>query len=779
MKKTILSALILATLFTVKAQTVTEDSFSRLAFSVKTPSVAVDGAVVGSGKYLQLVVEGYSLTGNVGDPALPVLTQTIVLPFCSDMSISVSNAVYDTIQADASLQWYPYQPSVSKSDRGPLALYFNKDSYLLDTFFSLPLVQVTDIAVARDRRIATLTIAPVSLNPVTNQYIVCRSADVSIDYHGVDTAMTNDYYERYHTPSFSVNGKFNDLADASSPKVLRTSAPLTMTVVVPTSLNCSAVARFVDWKRRCGMRVNVVYYGTGSITSNTALAAYLKSLYDNASLVEPAPTYVLLVGDNEQLPAFSSRVPTVSYPDNDHITDLYYVTWSSGDNVPDCFQGRLSASDTNSLTAIINKTLLYEMYAFPDPSYLAKAILISGVDYYSTSDNAYRCSDPTMDYAARYYVTADNGYTNVKYYKNNTSFAPTGVTVTGSSQSTSTASTLRNLYNAGAGWVNYSAHGNWNEWSIPKFTVTNVNSMANNNKPMFMIGNCCLTNKFDQSVCFGEALLRKGNNGGAVAYIGGTNSTYWDQDFYWSVGIRSGINNTMNATYDPSNLGIYDRLFHTHGESRNNQAITAGAIVFYGNSAVHASGSSDNNMKKYYWEIYELMGDPSLMPWLGPASDLTEFSYERSASVVQVTTVADAYVALVDTVSHNLVAAAYANSGTANLTVPEDVNLEACSFVVIAQGYKPYFSVEMQPLLNLDKVDAEFSLYPNPASDRCTVVADSIATVVLLDNRGTVVSTFKPAGNTCDIDLSALPRGIYFVQVQTADNMSARKLVVR
>ena len=312
-----------------------------------------------------------------------------------------------------------------------------------------------------------------------------------------------------------------------------------------------------------------------------------------------------------------------------------------------------------------------------------------------------------------------------------------------------------------------------------RHTMEYVNSMANNNKPMFMIGNCCLTNKFDQSVCFGEALLRKGNNGGAVAYIGGTNSTYWDQDFYWSVGIRNGINNTMNATYDPSNLGIYDRLFHTHGESRNNQAITAGAIVFYGNSAVHASGSSDNNMKKYYWEIYELMGDPSLMPWLGPASDLTEFSYERSASVVQVTTVADAYVALVDTATHNLVAAAYANSGTANLTVPEDVNLGACSFVVIAQGYKPYFSVEMQPLLNLDKVDAEFSLYPNPASDRCTVVADSIATVVLLDNRGTVVSTFKPAGNTCDIDLSALPRGIYFVQVQTADNMSARKLVVR
>ena len=779
MKKIILSALMLTTLFAAKAQTVTEDSYSRLAFSVETPTVDVNAVTTVSGKYLQPVLDGYTLTGNVGEPALPVLSQAIVLPFCDDFTISVSNAVYDTLQADASLQWFPYQPSQSKSDRGQMALYYNPDAYLIDTFFSLPLAQVTDIAVARDRRIATLTIAPVSLNPVTNQYVVCRSADVVISYKGVDTAMTNDYYVRYHTPAFSVGGKLNSLSDVSAPKVLRTSAPVTMVVVVPTSLNCTAVARFVDWKRRCGMRVDVLYYGTGDLTSNTALANQLKSLYDYASLSEPAPTYVLLIGDHEQLPAFSSQVPQSSYPDNDHITDLYYVTWSSGDNVPDCFQGRFSATDTATLTNIINKTILYESYAFSDASYLAKAILISGVDSYSTSDNAYKYSDPTMDYAARYYITSENGFTNIRYYKNNTSFYPTGVTVTGSSQSSSTASTLRNLYNLGAGWVNYSAHGNYNEWSIPKFSVTHANVMTNNNKPMFMIGNCCLSNKFNESVCLGEALLRKNNNGGAVAYIGGTNSTYWTQDFYWSVGIRSNINNTMNASYDANNLGVYDRLFHTHGETRTNQAITAGAMVFYGNMAVHSSSTSNSNMKKYYWEIYELMGDPSLMPWLGQASDLTEFSYERSGSTVTVTTVADAYVALVDTATHNLVAAAYANGGTASLNVPSTVDLAACSFAVTAHGYKPFFSVQMNPLIILDNIDADFSLYPNPASDRCTIAADSIVTVSLLDSRGSVVRTYSPASNTCTIDLTTLPSGIYFVQVQTAGSMSARKLVVK
>lgn len=778
MKKIILSALLLTTFFTLKAQVVTEDSFSHLAFSIKTPTVTVDDAIIGSGKYLQPILDGYTLTGNVGDPALPVLSQTIVLPFCSDFSISVSNAVYDTLQADASLQWYPYQPSVCKSDRGQLALYFNKDSYLMDTFFSLPLAQVTDIAVARDRRIATLTIAPVSLNPVTNQYVVCRSADVTISYHGVDTAMTNDYYVRYHTPAFSVNGKLNDLADVSSAKAIRHSAPVRMVVVVPTSLNCTAVARFVDWKRRRGMIVDVLYYGTGGLTSNTALADYLKSLYDNASAESPAPTYLLLIGDHAQLPAFSSHLTNTSLSTN-HITDLYYVTWTSGDIVPDCYQGRLSATDTNTLTSIINKTLLYETYSFPNDSYLAKAILISGVDNGTQNDNAYIYADPTMDYAARYYINQSNGFTTVKYYKNNTSFAPDSVTVTGNSGMASSASTLRNLYTSGYGWINYSAHGDWDRWHQPQMTVTHVGSMNNTDKPSFMIGNCCLSNKFDKPTCFGEALLRRPNNAGAVAYIGGTNSTYWVEDFYWSVGVRSNINNTMNTTYNASRLGAYDRLFHTHGESRVNQAITAGAMVFHGNNSVNSS-SAASDKKKYYWEIYELMGDPSLMPWLGRAADLTNFSYALSGSAIYVTTVPSAYVALIDTATHNLVAAAYATlSGNATLTIPDGIDLAACSFAVTAQGHKPYFTVDMQPLLILDNVNSDFSLYPNPANDHCTIAADTIVTVLLLDSRGVVVGTYKPASNICHIDLSSLPRGIYYVQVQTADSMSARKLIVR
>ena len=49
---------------------------------------------------------------------------------------------------------------------------------------------------------------------------------------------------------------------------------------------------------------------------------------------------------------------------------------------------------------------------------------------------------------------------------------------------------------------------------------------------------CCQSNKFDEPTCFGEKLLRA-NNKGAVGYIGGSNNTYWDEDYWWAVGATS------------------------------------------------------------------------------------------------------------------------------------------------------------------------------------------------------------------------------------------------
>ena len=113
------------------------------------------------------------------------------------------------------------------------------------------------------------------------------------------------------------------------------------------------------------------------------------------------------------------------------------------------------------------------------------------------------------------------------------------------------------------------------------------------------MGNCL--SKFDESECFGEAVLRKGNFSGAVGYIGGSNSTYWNEDYYWAVGLRSIGNSGTVPNYDVNNLGAYDRLFHTHNEPYADWYITNASMMMAGNMAVHSSSSS---LKTYYWEIY-------------------------------------------------------------------------------------------------------------------------------------------------------------------------------
>lgn len=780
MKKVLSLALVLLLVGVLRAQHVGEDNFNRLTVSFTTPTLVTDGIALGDGKYLQLSIDGYVEGGEVGAPALPVSYSLLTIPFCSGVDVAVENAVYDTLHFGTSLPLLPRQPSRSKSDRSEPGVVVDKAVYSTDAFVGNPLAAVETVGVARDRNLAQLVYSPVRVNPVTGDVIVCRSADVTLTYVNPDAQATIEHFRRYYTPAFSGGQSINQLFGT---KDITTTLPVRMVIVANSSFRCKRLDTFAQWKRSQGMLVDIFYFDEQGISTNTSIANYLKGLYTNATAAAPAPTYILLVGDHEQLPAFKSKLSSGGWfgPSNDHITDLYFVTWTSGDKIPDCYQGRFSATDTIQLGNIILKTMQYERYIMDDENYLARAAIIAGVDNTSsvnTNDNGYTYADPNMDYAARFYVNADNGFTTVTYYKNNTSFAPDGVTVTGSSRPASTANALKQLYNGGVGWINYSAHGDWNEWSCPEFTVSDVSSMNNVGKPSFMIGNCCLSNKFEKSVCLGEALIRRGSRQGAIGYIGGTNSTYWSEDFYWSVGYRSNISNTMNANYNASKLGVYDRLFHTHGEPFVDHAVTAGKIVYFGNMAVQNTSSS---LKDYYWEIYELMGDPSLMPWLGTAGTLS-VSVDASTTPIRVHTVPYAYVSIIDTATYQVYAATFTDAeGNGELNVESSVNTSATFFSAIAQGYRPY-STQGLPV-DIDDVETDgvavVDIYPNPASTFCVVRHNGMKSLQLIDNRGSIVGDYTPSDTTCTINLEGLPRGIYFVRVQTADTVGTSPLIVR
>lgn len=756
------------------AQRVVTDNFDLLEIHYQTPSLQVGSMPFADGKADVLQLAGYQTGGEEGSPALPVSIDVLTTPFCDAVEVEVANAVYDTLSLGLQ-SFYPLQPSRFKSDTGALVPVVNAQRYATDAFWGMPLASVEILGIARDRRLANLTFSPVQVNPVTGQVVICRSADIKVHYIGSDEQATRDHFNRYYTPAFSAGNTLNSLVSA---KDVTTATPIRLVIVTPWSLRCHSLTRFANWKRKQGIMTSFYYLINNE--SNTTIADSLKNLYENATAEAPAPAYVLLIGDNEQFPAFSSRLSSSSM---DHVTDLYFVTWTGGDNLPDCYQGRFSATDTSTLASIVSKTLLYEQYAFDNDDYLARAALISGEDNgtHQTSgwsaDHAWIYCDPTMDYIAKTYINAANGYDTVSYYKNNVDYAPTGVSVTGYCSDNSAASALRTLYNEGQGWINYSAHGDWNKWHNPSFTVANVNSMTNKGRPSFMIGNCCLTNKFDKPTCFGEALLRKKDNAGAVVYIGGTNSTLWDEDFYWAVGVRSNIYNTMNTDYNSSRLGIYDRLFHTHGEVLEKHAITAGSIVMAGNQAVNSSSSS---YKLYYWEIYECMGDPTLIPWNGRASELPNPQVSQVGNGIQVSTLPNVYVAIVDTAESRVLAASFADADGHATFSGTFSGIDCVS--ITAQGYKHFFKALSEYFLGIDNqassLDEQLSVYPNPAASHCWVKAEGFQQAELIDLNGRVLSRFGIQGSQVELDLTPFPAGVYLLRLISPAATAVKKLVV-
>lgn len=712
MKKTLLflSAiqLLLFNCLLTQAQTVTlvQSSYGGATFSVITPEVLSSTQTVDGENYINLSFEGSTHLFREGEPDLPVVSQMIEIPLCSEVQVSVSNIQSHSIGLSAlvkgqpSCPLLPMQPAPSKSDRSPRPFVMDSAIYSTDAYYSAPAVAWVDrVGTARDKNLAALRISPISYNPVTGQVVIITHLTVTLTYKGGDEASTRRLHERYHSPAFAAG---NNIVAAlpSDAKSVRDDAPLHYLIVAHSSFR-GALDDFVAWKKRQGFLVTVGYTDQPEVgTSATSIAAYTKSFYTNATDELPAPTFLLLVGDHQQIPAFDSRC---SSPANDHVSDLYYATWTEGDILPDCYMGRFSARNMAELTPQIEKTIYYESYAFDDDSYLSHGVLIAGVDRGYTGDNAYNYADPAMDYIAKTYINASNGYSTVHYYKNNINFAPDGVQVSGSSNTSATDNYLRTLYNQGCGWVNYSAHGYDGEWSSPNFSTSHVASMTNAGKPSIMIGNCCLSGRFNTSYsggCLGEALLRKTDYAGAAAYFGATNSTYWPHDFCWAVGVRSSISNSMNTSYDASHLGMYDRLFHTHNESHSAWHITAGSINMAGNMAVETYGS----YSLYYWEIYELFGDPSLMPWLGQATDMN-VTYQPvipiDSSTYTVKAAPYSYVAITTADNHDLVCAAYANgNGKATLHLPTNLIPGTYELAVWAQNRKPVFEEITITVLN-------------------------------------------------------------------------------
>lgn len=638
-----------------------ENTQTQLSIESQIGEVNFTKIKIGLDEYFLPEITGFSSSLQIGNPNLPVLRKLIEIPQNAQAEIQV--LYLDSI--DYSLSnfgiYKALMPRLASTPKNQIPDFILNDAtYKTNEFLGESLISFDDLGSMRDSRIGRLSIAHFKYNAVENKIRIYTKVRIKVHFANANIFQTSLVKAKLYSPYFNSlsNGAIN--ADAFAIAPLPNTLFAAKYVIISDTMFRASLQEFVKWKQVKGFDVVVAYTSDTAVGKTTSsIKNYLKNLYLDGIATQSAPSFVLFVGDTAQIPVFTGVAL------NSHFTDLYYCEYTN-DEFPEVLYGRFSANTVSQLVPQIEKTIEYEKYLMADPSFLSSSILVAGIDNNFSPTHA----NGQINYLSSNYFDAAHSITPKIY------LYPT---------SAGNTSQIIQNFNQGAAIVNYTGHGLATGWDNPSFSNNTVAGLTNAGKYPLVITNACITNKFDVSECFTEALVRAPNKG-AVAAIGASNNTYWDEDFYWSVGYGTPM---PNQTYSNTGLGAFDCMFHDHGEGFSNWAVAAGQIVKAGNLAVTQSGSN----ALYYWEIYHLMGDPSLLFYSKLPSTLNPIFSNiivPNLGYHVFNTVPHALIAI--SRNDTLLGSAYSDSlGFAQVYFPINTSLGAVSIVITAQNYKPYF----------------------------------------------------------------------------------------
>ncbi len=744
-----------------------ENTYSVLRLETTIFSFDFSDVSTQQGTFTQLNISNFGHSNIPGEPELPVLKELIEIPINAKVNINIiSTAFKDFNLSDLGVNnlIIPAHAPVSKEINEPESIEYvlNEESYSKNQFIGQEPVIVKVLGTMRGVHFGRLEIAPVQYNPVQNIIRVFEEMEVEISFTGGNTILTENRKKESFSPYFErTYSKIINYKPLPTDELI-TNAPVTY-VIVSDPMFEDNLQEFIQWKTKKGFRVIEAYTDDPAVGNTTeTIKTYLEDLYNNPQQGYYPQSFVLLVGDVVQIPAFSG---TSGY----HVTDLYYSEYT-GDVYPECFYGRFSANNLDELLPQISKTLEYEKYQFPDPPFLDSAVLISGAAQgYDTL-----WLNGQINYAATQYINEEHGSFPFVYFQPQ----PPGVNYS--------ELIIQNINN-GISFLNYTGHCSPFGFSFPPLVIGHIQLLNNIHKYPLMIGNCCSSASFGME-CFGEAIVRAVDKG-ALSFIGATNSTYWDEDYWWAVGFKAV---SSSPFYNPDYLGFYDRFFHDHGEPLDQWYVTQGQFAVAGNLAVTQSGSY---LEGYYWEVYHLLGDPSVSIYIPqPPLPAVNFASSIPPGTTTFTANTESYLYVALSMNGVLHGAAVADeNGLAEIDIFEPFNFAGIVDVIVTgQNIEPFFGTTNSITSSEDGIinlADQINIYPNPFMDNLEIdyylEVKSDIKIRILDLLGREVAQLENSSNqsvgehSVTLNSSEMQPGVYFCKIEADDFSIVRKIVLK
>ena len=402
-----------------------------------------------------------------------------------------------------------------------------------------------------------------------------------------------------------------------------------------------AALKLSAWKTRKGLNVKVVNTSQISTPRLTAsnVANYIQNAYDNWN---PAPTYVVLLGDSEFIPPHYELVHPHSKHGGFNIgTDLFHFTVDGQDWFPDIFYGRISVDTLNEANIIVEKIIEYEKNPPNNADFYRS---ISGIAYFEDR-NLYDGREDVPFFSRvdqiRFFLNGEGYDVEQLYWADNPGIAPSPTRYYNGTLLPVTlnhpgypwnfdAADINNAINDGRFLVYHRDHGDsrniWHHpgggfgggdgWAHPEYIIANLTGLANGELLPVVLSINCNTGWFDgetdqnddpalsQTVeCFCEEITRR-QNSGAVAAIGSTRISYtWANDYL--------LRGLIDAVWPDYNLttasgGLYQ----------------LGQILMYGKAYVANNYGYNTSLTNTTYNMYHLFGDPEMDMWTSEPQEL-------------------------------------------------------------------------------------------------------------------------------------------------------------
>ena len=321
------------------------------------------------GTFSWLSLANTVLGGNVGEPQIPVINELIAVPFGANPSIEITGFSTTDYRLDdyGMKTLVPRQPSIRK-DQNPEDVPFvmNEAAYQTRGLRSEPTATVNVDGIMRGVQLGTMTIEPVSYDPVSNTVRVFNDIEVTVHFNGADAKATEAMLLNTYSPAFeSVYAQlFNNRAvtDVYTDHPDLYNTPVRMLVICYSGFQGNAALNsWLQWKLQKGYYVDI-YYTSETGTTSSAIASFIKTKYNASVAAGNAYTYLIVIGDSGQVPQYMTK--NIDSSIGNCASDLGYASVNFATNTanyfPDMYYSRMSVENTTHLTNYINKVLTYE-----------------------------------------------------------------------------------------------------------------------------------------------------------------------------------------------------------------------------------------------------------------------------------------------------------------------------------------------------------------------------------------------------------------------------------